>query len=110
MKNQKYYVYVVDLDKSILKEKKKFKDENPQYIPGKPCVYVGQTSHSPRERFESHKRGYKAGRGFVRDYGRYLKRKRIPDQNPHPTRASALRREKKLADILKKRGWAVWWN
>ncbi len=110
MSYREYYVYVVDLDKSIFGDKKKFREENPQYIPGKPCVYVGQTSRTPIERFESHKRGHKAGKGFVRDYGRYLKKRRIPDQNPHSTRSSALRREKQLAEILKKRGWAVWWN
>ena len=110
MISQDYYVYVIDLDKSILKEKKKFRDENPQYILGKPCVYVGQTSHTPLERFENHKRGYKAGKGFVRDYGKYLKKKNIPDENPHSTRKSAIYREEKLAEILKKRGWAVWWN
>ena len=38
-----YYVYVINLKKDVLNIKK-FKDKNPDYIEGKPCVYVGQVS------------------------------------------------------------------
>ena len=41
-KQVKYYVYVIDLDKSILEKEKKFRDSNPQYKEEKPCVYVMQ--------------------------------------------------------------------
>ena len=40
---RKYYVYVINLDKEILKIKK-FKDKNPDYVEGKPCVYVWTVS------------------------------------------------------------------
>ena len=105
-----YYVYVIDLDKSILIKEETFRDANPQYEEGKPCVYVGQSYLKPRERFQKHKDGYKAGRKFVTKYGRWVKKKRIPDKNPHLTRPASEKREKKVAEILKKRGWAVWTN
>ena len=52
-KKTNYSIYVIELDKNIL-ELKKFREENPNYIDGKPCVYVGYTSKSPEERFEQH--------------------------------------------------------
>ena len=106
----KYYVYVIDLDKSIVVKEKDFREANPQYVDGKPCVYVGQSYLKPNERFNKHKSGHKAGRKYVTKYGRWVKKKNIPDKNPHSNRTSAKKREKEVAEILKKRGWAVWWN
>ena len=106
----KYYVYVIDLDKSILEKESVFRESNPHYNDGKPCVYVGQSYLKPNERFKKHKDGIKAGRKFATKYGRWVKKKNIPDKNPHSNRASAEKREEELANILKERGWAVWWN
>ena len=106
-----YYVYVIDLDKSILIKEKTFRDANPQYEEGKPCVYVGQSYLKPKERFQKHKDGYKAGRKFVTKYGKWVKKKNIPDNNPHPSRVAAEKKEIELAEHLrKKRKWAVWTN
>ncbi|SVB01842.1 uncharacterized protein METZ01_LOCUS154696, partial [marine metagenome] len=33
---------------------KKFKERNPNYVDGKPCVYVGQSSLKPEARFKQH--------------------------------------------------------
>ena len=52
-------IYVIELDKEIL-QLKKFREANPDYQEGKPCVYVGMTGKTPTERFEQHKEGYKA--------------------------------------------------
>ena len=46
-----YSIYVIELKKGVLKHKK-FKEANPNYIPGKPCVYVGYTSKTPEDRYE----------------------------------------------------------
>ena len=35
-----YSIYVIELDKGVL-ERKKFRECNPTYQDGKPCVYVG---------------------------------------------------------------------
>ena len=106
-----YYVYVIQLKESIYQKEKKFREANSQYKEGegKPCVYVGQSYLKPKERFEKHKSGHKSSR-YVKQYGQWVKKKRIPHKNPHSTRKSAEKREEQLAEILKKRGWAVWWN
>ena len=105
----KYYVYVIDLDKSIYQKEKKFREANPQYKEDKPCVYVGQSFVEPKERFQQHKSGYKSNK-YARKYGLCLKKNRIPHKNPHFTRKAVKKREEEVAKILKKRRWAVWWN
>ena len=47
---------------------------NPNYITGKPCVYVGMTGLDPDIRFDKHKAGIQSNR-YVRDYGLRL----LPD-------------------------------
>ena len=37
-----YHVYVIELSKDVLYEGK-FRKANPDYVTGKPCVYVGMT-------------------------------------------------------------------
>ena len=41
---ERHNVYVIELDKDVLYEAK-FKKANPDYVTGKPCVYVGMTGH-----------------------------------------------------------------
>jgi hypothetical protein len=98
-------VYVVRLDSAVLKVKK-FRDANPDYVDGKPCVYVGMTGLAPEERFENHKKGYKANR-FVRKYGLYLMRQKFERLNPMRWE-KARRMEEKLAEKLRGKGFAVW--
>ena len=38
-----------------------------------PCLYVGQTSLFPEQRFAQHKKGEKAGKGWVKNYGLKLR-------------------------------------
>jgi hypothetical protein len=102
-----YYVYVVELDPAIL-QRKKFRDLNPRYVAGKPCVYVGLTGLSPERRFRNHKRGYQAN-PFVRDYGWELRRDLFPDGNPF-TYADGLRQEEYAARELRRIGYGVWQN
>ena len=46
-----HHVYVIELHKDVLLEPR-FRKNNPGYIEGKPCVYVGMTGLSPDERFD----------------------------------------------------------
>lgn len=41
---ERHNVYVIELDKDVLYEAK-FIKANPNYMTGKPCVYVGMTGH-----------------------------------------------------------------
>ena len=103
-----YYVYVIGLDPSVL-ENKRFLKKNPQYIDGKPCVYVGQSARTPDERFVQHREGHKSS-SFPKKYGLYLQKKLFENVNPLANREEALVAEEQLAIKLKRRGYGVWWN
>jgi hypothetical protein len=51
-----YSVYVIELSKDVLNEGR-FVKGTPDYVPGRPCVYVGMTSLDPDVRFDKHKAG-----------------------------------------------------
>ena len=104
-KRKSHNVYVVRLDDAVLTDKK-FREANPQYKNGKPCVYVGMTGLTPDERFQKHKQNHKANR-FVREHGKYLMRSKFEHLNPM-TYEKAQRVEVTLAEELRKRGYAVW--
>ena len=112
-KETNYSIYVIELDKSIL-ELKKFREENPNYIEGKPCVYVGYTSKTPEERFEQHITGAKNKKGYsiyskkVKKYGLRLKPRLYNSHNPIKSQDEAMKMEVKKARRLRKRGYAVW--
>jgi hypothetical protein len=98
---------VVELDPAIL-ARRKFRQLNPHFVAGKPCVYVGLTGLTPERRFRHHKRGYKAN-PFVRDYGWELRPDLFPDGNPFSYQ-EGLRHEVLVADALRKLGYGVWQN
>ena len=100
-------IYVIELDKQVL-EKKKFREANPDYVKGSPCVYVGMTSKTPEERFEQHKSGYKSSR-IVKQFGIRLKPRQYQSLNPM-SRDEAAEMEFEKARRLRKKGWGVWVN
>jgi len=108
-------VYVVELDRKVWSEDRRFREANPHYKGVQGCLYVGMTSHSPQERFKKHlsgyrnKKGYKISSKYVEKYGKLLRSSLYAAFNPM-TRADASQMEKDLANSLKKRGYAVWWN
>jgi hypothetical protein len=67
MARKQYHIYVIELDPRVLKARK-VKDENPEYVEGMQCLYVGQTARTPEERFEQHKEGYKSNK-YTKKYG-----------------------------------------
>jgi hypothetical protein len=96
---------VIELDEAVLQDPR-FREANPDYCGEKPCVYVGMTGCSPEERFDQHKRGYKASR-LVRKFGLRLKRRLYSSHNPM-TYAEACDMEGEKARRLRRRGYAVW--
>ena len=100
-------IYVIELDKQVL-DKKKFREANPDYVGGSPCVYVGMTSKAPEERFEQHKSGYKSSR-IVKQFGIRLKPRQYQSLNPM-SRDEAAEMEFEKARRLRKKGWGVWVN
>ena len=87
---------------------KKFRAANPNYIEGKPCVYVGMTGSTPDKRFQQHKDGYKSS-SYPRKYGKYLRRRLFEHLNPM-TYEGACEKEVLLAKQLRKKGYGVWQN
>lgn len=108
-------VYVIELSKDVWSKDSKFREANPHYRGGRCCLYVGMTSHTPQERFKKHITGYRTKKGikisskYVEKYGLYLRPSLYSAFNPM-TKADATQMEKDLANSLKKRGYAVWWN
>ena len=100
-----YHVYVIELDDRVWNSGK-FRRCNPEYVMGKPFVYVGMTGLDPDVRFDKHKAGIQANR-FVTDYGVRLLPALYEKYNPMPFQA-AKEMEVDLAIALQARGFGVW--
>ena len=100
-----HHIYVVELSKDVLYEPK-FKKANPEYLFGKPCVYVGMTGLDPDTRFDRHKAGIQANK-YVRDYGLWLLPELYESHNPMPYE-DAKYMEVDLAIRLREAGYGVW--
>jgi predicted GIY-YIG superfamily endonuclease len=103
-----YNVYVIELDKEVLKSKK-FRERNPHLNPRRACFYVGQTTHDPVTRFDQHKQGYKSN-SYVKRYGIRLVWRKFQRYNPIETRKDAEQVEQWLTNKLRKKGHGVWSN
>ena len=98
-------VYVIELDQDVLKFDE-FLKANPQYKQGMPCLFVGETRHTPQKRFNYHLVGYKSHE-FVRRYARRLAPEYYASMNPVDF-DQAKAEEQMLADRLRSLGYAVW--
>jgi hypothetical protein len=96
--------YVVLLDPAVGRIRK-VRAENPQRNPRKPCVYVGMTGLTPKERFANHKAGIKSA-SVVKRYGVRLLPKLYEHLNPMPYEAAA-QMEVDLAEDLRQAGYTV---
>ena len=100
-----YRIYVIRLSPEVRKAKR-FRDANPSAREDAECLYVGMTICSAEERFNQHKRGYKAC-AFVRKYGKELASELFPGSELLPLEA-AKKLEVDHAESLRKQGYAVW--
>ena len=104
-KSHHYHVYVVELDDRVWNSGK-FRRCNPDYVMGKPFVYVGMTGLDPDVRFDKHMAGIQAN-AFVTDYGVKLLPALYEKFNPMPyKKAQAM--EVELAIALQRLGYGVW--
>ncbi|MBI1175815.1 hypothetical protein GC207_00090 [bacterium] len=97
-------VYVVLLDPVVAKFRK-VRAENPRRDPAKPCVYVGMTGLTPKDRFANHKAGIKDA-SLVKQFGIRLLPELYEHLNPMPYDA-AVQMEQDLADDLRQAGYTV---
>ena len=100
-----YHVYVIELSKDVLYEPR-FKKSNPNYIAGKPCVYVGMTGLDPDTRFDKHKAGIQSNR-YVQQFGLRLLPNLYDVYNPMPY-DGARDMEVELAISLREARFGVW--
>jgi hypothetical protein len=98
-------VYVIELDREVL-QFDEFVDANPQYKEGMPCLFVGETRHTPGKRFNYHLVGYKSHE-FVRRYARRLAPEYYAGIKP-VSRDEAKAEERRLAGRLRVLGYGVW--
>jgi hypothetical protein len=99
-------LYVITLDPEVLWSRE-FRQENPGYVEGMPCVYVGLTIHEPGDRFEQHKAGYRSSK-YPRNYGIELAQELMEGFDAHGL--SDEEQEAALAVWLRGQGCAVWQN
>jgi hypothetical protein len=100
-----HHVYVVELSKDVLHEAR-FIKANPDYLVGKPCVYVGMTGLDPDVRFDKHKAGIQSNR-YVFEYGLRLLPELYTMYNPMPY-DGARDMEVELGIGLRQMGYGVW--
>ena len=100
-----YHVYVIELSPDVLLLAR-FRMCNPNYVDGKPCVYVGMTGLDPDVRFDKHMAGIQSN-SYVRRYGLRL----LPDLyegfNPMSYQ-DAVAREVEVGIDLRSAGFGVW--
>ncbi|MBK9150897.1 MAG: ribose-5-phosphate isomerase [Saprospiraceae bacterium] len=111
-----YRLYVIELNKKVFTEHRRFREANPQFNGVLECLYVGMTSKSPKERFEQHKRRQLSKKGvdissyIVWKYGTFLRPSLYHGLPEFNSLAEALRAEQALAARLRKLRYAVWVN
>jgi hypothetical protein len=105
-KNKARNLYVITLDPEVL-WRREFRQQNPGYLEGMPCVYVGMTIHEPGDRFQQHKLGYRSSK-YPRHYGIELAQELI--EGFDGTGLGDQQQEAALANWLRGQGLAVWQN
>ena len=100
-----HHVYVVELSHEVL-SKPRFIRSNPNYLTGKPCVYVGMTGLDLDVRFDKHKAGIQSNR-YVQEFGLRLLPELYELYNPL-TYEDARSLEVELGIDLRAGGYGVW--
>ena len=104
-RGQHYHVYVVELSDQIWNNAR-FRKANPDYLLGKPFVYVGMTGLDPDTRFDKHKAGVQSN-AYVRRFGLRLLPALYAMYNPMPYEG-ARDMEVELGIALREAGYGVW--
>lgn len=99
-------LYIITLHPDVL-ERREFREANPDYIEGMPCVYVGITVHDPGDRYQQHKTGYRSSK-YPREYGVELAQELM--EGFIGMGLAEREKESELADWLRRQGCAVWQN
>lgn len=97
-----YSVYVIELDDAVCQ-----RTTCQSRLSGKPHVYVGETKHTPEERFKTHLAGGFTSVPAVRKHGIRLRPRLYRNWRPCRSREESLDAEARLAEKLRARGFCV---
>ena len=100
-----YSVYAIELAPEVWNNAR-FRRCNPDYLLGKPFVYVGMTGLDIDLRFDKHKAGIQSSR-YARDFGLRLLPELYEMYNPMPYEG-ARDMEVELGIALREAGYGVW--
>lgn len=103
---EQYTIYVIELREAAWKDRA-LQERNPDRKPIEPCLYVGQTSKTPQERFAMHLAG-EHDSPLVHKHGKRLRPDLYEDVPIAQSREEAERLEAAHAAALRSRGFAVW--
>jgi hypothetical protein len=96
---RRYSIYIIELSRACTT---------------RPCalapLYVGQTAHTPEQRFAQHKAGGKLAAKKVYRFGLKLRLDLMTGIGPFASRQDAEAAEKAVAAALVKRGHMVFWG
>ena len=94
-----YSIYIIELSRACTR---------------RPCalapLYVGQTAHTPEQRFAQHKAGGMLAAGKPHRYGVRLRYDLMKGIGPFARRSEAEQAEKAVAAALERRGHRVFWG
>jgi hypothetical protein len=96
---RKYSVYIIELSRACTKERCALAP-----------LYVGQTAHTPEERFAQHKAGGRLAASKAHKFGVRLRLDLMKGIGPFSTREQAEAAEKAVAEALERRGHRVFWG
>lgn len=103
-----YRVYVLQLKSSVWTQAK-YRKQNPGAIKFKKFLYVGYTYHSVQERVNVHLAGGRLSNKSVRDHFEKIRNDLVPELHDSFTMTVIAKiAEKKLAQRLRKKGFAVY--
>ena len=105
LRGHHYSVYVIELAPEVWNIAR-FRRCNPDYMLGKPFVYVGMTGLDIDQRFDKHKAGIQSSR-YARDFGLRLLPRLYEMYNPMPYEG-ARDMEVELGIALREAGYGVW--
>lgn len=98
-------IYVIELAPEAAADPD-FLSANLHFEAGMTCLYVGSSSQTGEQRFRDHITGHNASR-IAHQFAIKLRYDLMPPQTPIP-KEHALKEEKRLAHVLRLRGFGVW--
>jgi hypothetical protein len=106
---KRHHIYVIELPEAVGTDSK-FLKQNPDYVGGQTCFYVGMTGLTPEKRFEQHQTKHKKSARLCKKYGVVKLRPEWYEQMNPMTYDDAVSMEVRHAEFLRQQGFGVYQN